>query len=334
MQYQSGFGGNFATEALPGALPANQNSPQLCPYGLYAEQLSGSAFTAPRHKNLFSWLYRIRPSVIHSKYKANENQSILREFNSMESDPNQLRWSPMDVPAKVEGEPTVDFVQGLRLVCGAGDPSTKCGAAIYNYAFNVSMKNKAFYNADGDFLIVPQQGTLLIKSEMGKLRVEPREIVVIPRGIKFTVEMEEADEATGCRGYISEIFQGHFELPGLGPIGANGLAHPRHFLSPVASFEDIDYTDAANPYFIESKYQNKLFSMQAPHSPFDVVAWHGNYCPYKYDLRLFNTVNTVSFDHLDPSIFTVLTCPSSEPGVAVIDFVIFPPRKYTRFHER
>jgi homogentisate 1,2-dioxygenase len=326
MNYQSGFGGHFSSEALPGSLPIGQNSPQVCPYGLYAEQLSGSAFTTPRLKNQFSWLYRIKPSVIHSKYVALADQSILHEFNGMEIEPNQLRWSPVSIPAK---DAPVDFVQGLKLVCGSGDPTTKKGCAIYNYAMNVSMGNKAFYNADGDFLIVPQEGTLLIKTEFGRLEVQPREIVVIQRGIKFTVDLG-GEETAGHRGYIVEAFQGHFELPNLGPIGANGLANPRDFQSPVAWFEDVEYSADA-PYVIVSKFQNKMFTMNAPNSPYNVVAWHGNYCPYKYDLRNFNTINTVSFDHIDPSIFTVLTVPTDEPGVAVIEFVIFPPREFFIF---
>jgi homogentisate 1,2-dioxygenase len=327
IKYQSGFGSHFATESLPGALPVGQNSPQVCPYGLYAEQHSGTAFTALRHKNQFSWLYRIQPSVIHSKYHASPKQPILTEFNKLEIEPNQLRWSPMELPSS---ETRVDFVDGMRLVCGAGDPSLKTGCAIYNYAFNANMGNKAFFNSDGDFLIVPQQGALLVKTEMGKLAVAPREILVVPRGIKFTVDIDLAEEgastADGCRGYIVEIFEGHFELPSLGPIGANGLANPRDFLYPVAWFEDVDHT--ADPFILINKFQNKLFQFHMPHSPYNVVAWHGNYSPYKYDLRNFNTVNSVSFDHLDPSIFTVLTCPTAEPGVAVVDFVIFPPRKY------
>ena len=331
LKYQSGFGGHFSSEALPGALPLGQNSPLVCPYGLYAEQLSGSAFTTPRFRNQFSWLYRIRPSVIHSKLQPLHHQSILNEFSSMEIDPNQLRWSPVEIPEKSEA---VDFVHGLKLVCGAGDPSSKAGVSIYNYAFNVSMKNKAMYNSDGDFLIVPQQGALLITTEFGKLQVAPREIAVIQRGIKFSVAIDNSATAAdqvevGCRGYIVEIFQGHFELPNLGPIGANGLANPRDFQSPVACFEDFECeVNGELPYVIVNKYMNKMFSCHMPHSPFDVVAWHGNYCPFKYDLRLFNTINTVSYDHIDPSIFTVLTCPSAEPGVAVIDFVIFPPRKF------
>jgi len=328
MNYQSGFGGHFSSEALPGALPVGQNSPQVCPYGLYAEQLSGSAFTTPRHRNQFSWLYRIKPSVIHSKYVACTDQSLLHEFNSMEIEPNQLRWSPVAIPSK---DTPVDFVQGLKLVCGSGDPSSKSGCAIYNYAMNKSMGNKAFYSSDGDFLIVPQEGALHIKTEFGKIDVQPREIVVIQRGIKFTVDLDlgvgSSDSASegGHRGYIVESFQGHFELPNLGPIGANGLANPRDFQSPVAWFEDAECSVEA-PYEIVSKFQNKLFTMAAPSSPYNVVAWHGNYCPFKYDLRCFNTINTVSFDHIDPSIFTVLTVPTDEPGVAVIDFVIFPPR--------
>ena len=316
----------MSSEALPGALPVGQNSPQVCPYGLYAEQLSGTAFTMPRHKNQFSWLYRIKPSVVHSKYHASPDQHVLDEFNTMQIEPNQLRWSPMEMPSS---ETSVDFVEGLKLVCGSGCPSVKTGCAIYNYAFNKSMNNKAFFSSDGDFLIVPQMGALMITTEMGKLAVAPREIVVIPRGIKFTVDMDSVEggaNTEGCRGYIVEIFEGHFELPSLGPIGANGLANPRDFQSPVAWFEDVDHTVV--PYVVVNKFQNKFFTFCMPHSPYNVVAWHGNYAPYKYDLRNFNTINTVSFDHIDPSIFTVLTCPSSEPGVAVIDFVIFPPRKY------
>jgi homogentisate 1,2-dioxygenase len=322
MEYQSGFGNHFSTEALTGALPKNQNSPQLCSYGLFAEQLSGTAFTAPRGKNLRSWLYRIHPSVMQSRFEPLGSQPILDEFSSLEVDPNQMRWSPMEVPS---GKESVDFVQGLKIMCGAGEPCMKEGVSVYHFAFNANMHRKAFLNSDGDFLIVPEKGALCLKTEMGTLVVAPQEIAVIPRGVKFSVSIVEElnlEGVEGCRGYVAEVFQGHFELPGLGPIGANGLANPRDFHAPVASFEDVE-----EPHMLVNKFQNKLFSATLPHSPFDVVAWHGNYCPYKYDLRSFNCMNSVSFDHPDPSIYTVLTCPSNEPGVAVLDLVIFPPSK-------
>jgi homogentisate 1,2-dioxygenase len=313
LKYLSGFGSHISTEALEGALPVGQNSPQVCPYGLYAEQLSGTAFTAPRHKNLRSWFYRIRPSVLHDKIKPEATQSIADEFEAMVIDPNQFRWSPLPLPAQTE---SIDFVNGMKLMGGAGDPSLKDGLAIYVYCANASMQNKAFYNADGDFLIVPQHGSLSIKTEMGNMQVDPCEIVVIPRGVKFQVLVDGP-----VRGYIAEIFKGHFELPGLGPIGSNGLANPRDFEFPVAAFEDLEEN-----FTVVSKFINKMYFTELDHSPFDVVAWHGNYAPFKYDLRKFNTMNSVSFDHPDPSIYTVLTCPSDEAGIAVLDFVIFPPR--------
>jgi homogentisate 1,2-dioxygenase len=331
LKYIPGFGSHISTEALPGALPIGQNSPQICPYGLYAEQLSGTAFTAPRHKNLRSWFYRIRPSVVHSpftgplEHHGGIPSDINQEFVTI---PNQLRWSPVEPPGHSVGE-RVDFIQGLTSVAGAGDPSLKDGVCIYNYACNQSMiladgkGGSAMCNADGDFLIVPQQGSLLFITEMGKLHVRPSEIIVVPRGIKFSVVPELGEGSPFARGYILEVFKGHFELPGLGPIGANGLANPRDFEAPVAAFEDLDIDVSFN---IVQKYMGKLFNAVQSHSPFDVVAWHGNYYPFKYDLERFNTVNTVSYDHLDPSIFTVLTVPTDEPGVAVADFVIFPKR--------
>eukprot|EP00842_Homolaphlyctis_polyrhiza_P001677 jgi/Hompol1/250/HPOL_004117-RA len=321
--YQSGFGNTFETEALPGALPVGRNSPQKVAYGLYAEQLSGTAFTVPRHDQQRDWLYRIRPSVCHNPFVRIPSEKLVRNFSVVgdedpkvecEATPNQLRWSPFEVPAGTKA----NFVQGLHTMCGAGSPSSRNGLAIHLYSANTDMVNEAFYNADGDFLIVPQQGTLDIQTELGFLKVSPGEIVVIQRGIRYSVSLPDGPS----RGYICEIFDGHFELPGLGPIGANGLANPRDFLYPVAAYEDKEGVE----YTIINKYQGYLFATTQTHSPFDVVAWHGNYAPYKYDLSRFNTINTVSFDHPDPSIFTVLTAKSSTPGVALADFVIFPPR--------
>ena len=322
--YLSGFGSHHSSEALPNSLPKGQNSPQVCPYGLYAEQLSGAAFTAPRDKNLRSWLYRLRPSVVHTPLEPYDSSRIPESMEGFRVNPNQLRWSPPTVPASTA---LVDFVDGLSAVCGAGDCGLKSGVCIYNFAVNTpmlrsSMQGKSMCNADGDFLIVPQLGGLMVTTEFGILSVEPCEIVVIPRGIKFSVDPTAADGI--ARGYILEVYAGHFELPSLGPIGANGLANPRDFEMPVARFVDKDGDGVS--FTIIQKFNSKLFSSSTQHNVYDVVSWHGNYYPFKYDLRKFNTMNTVSFDHPDPSIYTVLTVPSETPGTAVVDFVIFPPR--------
>ncbi|XP_064628496.1 homogentisate 1,2-dioxygenase-like [Lineus longissimus] len=316
-QYLSGFGNEFASEdpRCPDALPKGQNSPQQCPYGLYAEQLSGSAFTVPRGSNQRSWLYRIRPSVCHTPFKRLDHSYFTNNFVDDHPNPNQLRWNPFDIPKK--GGKSVDFVDGLATVCGAGDPRSKNGVGIHIFACNTSMVNRCFYDSDGDLLIVPQKGPLHITTEFGRMVVSPGEICVIQQGIRFSVDVDGE-----TRGYILEIFNGHLTLPCLGPIGANGLANPRDFLTPVAWYEDRDNIT----YSVISKFQGALFTAEQDHSPFDVVAWHGNYAPYKYDLTKFMVINAVSFDHPDPSIFTVLTCQSNTPGVAVADFVIFPPR--------
>ncbi|CAG0878606.1 unnamed protein product [Darwinula stevensoni] len=321
LQYLSGFGSEFESEdpRCPGALPQNQNTPQKCPYGLYAEQLSGTAFTAEREENRRTWFYRIRPSVCHRPYTPIPSGNFIPEWDKIKSTPNQLRWRPFDIPSVA-----TDFVDGLNTVCGAGDPRTRHGCAVHVYACNASMTDKAFYNSDGDLLIVPQLGVLNVTTEYGKLIVKPNEICVIQQGMKFSVEV------TGeSRGYILEVFDGHFVLPNLGPIGANGLALPRHFLTPKAWFEDRQVPAG---YRIVCKFQGHMFQAIQEHSPFDVPAWHGNYVPYKYDLSKFMVINSVSFDHCDPSIFTVLTCPSTKPGMAIADFVIFPPRWSVQEH--
>ena len=310
--YQSGFGNEFATEALAGALPEGRNSPQRCPFGLYAEQLSGTAFTAPRGTNRRSWLYRIRPSAQHEPFKRVDEGRLTSDFNQVETPPNQLRWNPLPIPS----EPT-DFVQGLVTMAGNGDPHAQTGAGVHMYAANRSMTQRCFYNADGELLIVPQQGRQRFVTELGVIDVEPQEIVVIPRGVRFRVEL--LDDA--ARGYICENFGANFRLPDLGPLGSNGLANPRDFLTPVAAYEDV-----AQPHELIAKFMGHLWSAKMNHSPFDVVAWHGNYAPYKYDLRRFNAIASISYDHPDPSIFLVLHSASDTPGVSTIDFVIFPPR--------
>jgi len=309
--YQSGFGNEFATEALPGALPRGQNSPQRCPYSLYAEQFSGTAFTAPRHSNRRSWLYRIRPAVTHGPFRRLEHDFTGPDIGDALS-PNQLRWDPLPLPTT----PT-DFIAGLVAVAGNGSPDLHSGCGIYLYAANRSMQNRYFYSADGELLIVPQLGMLTLDTELGRIRIEPQEIAVIPRGLRFRVELPAGD----VRGYICENFGAPFKLPDLGPIGSNGLANPRDFRTPCARYEDLD-----GPCELVGKFLGKLWAAPMDHSPLDVVAWHGNFAPYKYDLRRFNAIGSISYDHPDPSIFLVLHSPSDTAGTSNIDFVVFPPR--------
>ncbi|EEH43646.1 homogentisate 1,2-dioxygenase [Paracoccidioides brasiliensis Pb18] len=319
--YLNGFGSYHESEAIEGALPVGQNSPQKPPYGLYAEKLSGTAFTAPRHENQQSWLYRILPSAAHEPFKEVDpttyHTSLKKDTHSIKQIPNQLRWSPFDL------DEHVDWVRGLHLIAAAGDPSMKSGLGIMLFAAGKDMGNEAFYSADGDFLIVPQHGVLDIQTEFGHLLVRPNEICVIPRGVKYRVTLPSGP----VRGYICELYQGHFQLPELGPIGSNCLANARDFQAPTASFiDDEGKCNNLKGWSILSKFNNSLFIARQKHTPFDVVAWHGTYYPYKYDLGRFNTIGSISYDHPDPSIFTVLTGPSDHAGTAIADFVIFPPR--------
>ncbi len=317
LSYQSGFGNEFATEAVAGALPEGRNSPQRAPHGLYAEQLSGTAFTAPRSHNRRSWLYRIRPAAVHRPFVeidaglvgGNFGGHVGGGFDEVPTPPNQLRWDPQPMPSAA-----TDFVQGLTTMAG----NEACG--IHVYVANRSMEGRYFYDADGELLIVPQEGALTIATELGTLAVEPQEIAVIPRGVRFRVELQ-GDEA---RGYICENYRALLRLPDLGPIGSNGLANPRDFLTPHARYEDFE-----GRFELIAKFGGRLWSAEIDHSPLDVVAWHGNYAPYKYDLRRFNAIGSISYDHPDPSIFLVLQSQSDTPGVDSLDFVIFPPRVLT-----
>ena len=311
--YQSGFGNEFATEALPGVLPVGQNSPQKVAHGLYAEQLSGTAFTAPRSDNQRSWLYRIRPAAMHQPFAKVFHPTLQSgPFTELSASPNQLRWNPFPIPST-----PADFIEGLITIAGNGSADSQIGVAIHVYAANRSMQDRFFYNADGELLIVPQQGALSLRTEFGVLDIAPGEIAVMPRGVRFAVDLQ----ADSARGYVCENYGQLLRLPDLGPIGANGLANPRDFLAPVAAYEDRE-----GQFELLAKFAGKLWSAAIDHSPLDVVAWHGNYTPYKYNLAAFNAMNSVSFDHADPSIFTVLTSPSGIPGTANMDFVIFPPR--------
>jgi homogentisate 1,2-dioxygenase len=322
LRYQSGFGNEFATEALPGALPVGRNSPQRAPYGLYAEQLSGTAYTAPRADNRRSWLYRIRPAAMHRPFARIDDGRIVGAFDDdVETSPNQLRWNPLPTPTA----PT-DFVDGLVTMAGSGGPGAQTGAAAHVYAANRSMQRRAFYNADAEMLIVPQLGRQRFVTELGTIEAEAQEIVVVPRGVRFRVELLDtqgraASAGAEARGYVCENFGADLRLPDLGPIGSNGLANPRDFLTPVAAYEDVDA-----PHELVAKFMGHLWSAAMDHSPIDVVAWHGNCAPYKYDLRRFNAIGSISHDHPDPSIFLVLHSASDTAGVSNLDFVVFPPR--------
>ena len=313
-QYQGGWGNQFQSEAVPGALPVGRNSPQRAPLGLYAELLSGSAFTAPRADNRRTWMYRRQPSVRVAGYEPLP-QPLWKTgaAEGVVAPPDPLRWHPIDVPA--EADQALDFIDGLRTIVVNGDAEAQTGMAAHLVLANRSME-RAFVNADGEWLLVPQQGTLTITTELGVLQVAPGEIALLPRGLAFSVAL-----AGPTRAYVCENYGAPFRLPELGPIGSNGLANARDFLAPVAAF-----AAAARPTEIVKKAGGRLWRARAPVSPFDVVAWHGNLVPYKYDTARFMTLGSISFDHPDPSIFTVLTSPSDTPGTANCDFVIFPPR--------
>ena len=313
--YMPGFGNHFETEALPGALPTGRNSPQKVSYGLYGEQLSGTAFTAPAHQNERTWCYRILPSVKHSGRYApvdvphwKSAPHVLPDRTSL----GQYRWDPIP-----HSDDDLDWISGMRTITTAGDVNTQIGMASHVYLVNQSMTDEYFYSADSELLVVPQEGTLRFATELGIVDVEPMEIAVIPRGLVYRVEVLDGP----ARGFVCENYGQKFELPGRGPIGANCMANTRDFLSPVAAFEDREA-----PSGITVKWCGRFHRCETGRSPLDVVAWHGNYAPVKYDLRTYCPIGSILFDHPDPSIFTVLTAPSGVPGTANIDFVLFRDR--------
>jgi homogentisate 1,2-dioxygenase len=311
LSYLTGFGGHFESEAVPGALPKGRNSPQRPAFGLYAEQLSGTAFTAARHENRRSWLYRMRPTADHRPFERYKGAKLFAPGTVDEPvAPNRLRWDPPELPADS------DFVDGLVTMMANRQPASLEGVAIHLYRASRSMTDRVFVDADGELLIIPQSGTLRIFTEVGRMELSPGWVGLIPRGVKFRVEVDGE-----ARGYVAENHGALFRLPELGPIGSNGLANARDFETPVAAYEDVD-----RPCEVVQKYMGSLWTTTLDHSPLDVVAWHGNLAPCRYELARFNVIGTVSFDHPDPSIFTVLTSPSDIPGRANADFVIFPPR--------
>ena len=314
--YQSGFGNEYASEAVPGALPRGRNSPQRAPMDLYPEQLSGTAFTAPRGDNRRSWLYRRQPSVVAGRYVRHEQPHWQTGADrSVAVPPEPLRWNPAAFPDKVDA---LDFVDGMRTMMANGDADAQIGVGVHMYMAGRSMERRALINADGEMLIVPQQGRIVVTTEMGVLDVKPGEIVLVQRGVAFKVALPDGVS----RGYVCENYGAQFRLPELGPIGSNGLANARDFQAPVAAFEH----EAQGRYELVKKFGGHFWTAPASSSPFNVVAWHGNLAPVKYDTAHFMTIGSISFDHPDPSIFTVLTSPSDTPGTANCDFVIFPSR--------
>ena len=313
--YMPGFGNDFETEALPRALPEGMNSPQKCNYGLYGEQLSGTAFTAPSHQNERTWCYRIRPSVKHTH---RFTKTALPYFKSAPCiDPDvlslgQYRWDP--VP---HSGAALTWLTGMRTMTTARDVNTQVGMAAHVYLVTDSMVDAYFYRADSEMLIVPQEGRLRFCTELGVIDLEPQEIAIIPRGLVYRVELLEGP----ARGFVCENYGQKFTLPGRGPIGANCMANPRDFKTPVAAFEDREASST-----VTIKWCGQFHTTKIGHSPLDVVAWHGNYAPLKYDLKTYCPVGAVLFDHPDPSIFTVLTAPSGVEGTANIDFVLFRDR--------
>ena len=312
-EYLPGFGNHHSTEAVAGALPIGRNSPQRPPFGLYAEQLSGTAFTAPRNENRRSWLYRLRPSADHRPFEPYKGAKLLAPGTIDDPiAPNRMRWGPISTPSRA-----TDFVDGLITMLANRDPADLEGVAVHRYAANADMQQRFFVDADGELLIIPQQGALALHTELGRIDIAPGSVALIPRGVRFRVVLPDGSAS----GYVAENHGALFRLPDLGPIGSNGLANPRDFETPVASYEDGE-----GEFELVQKFMGPLWTTTLDHSPLDVVAWHGNLAPWRYDLARFNCMGTVSFDHPDPSIYTVLTSPSDVPGRANADFVIFPPR--------
>ncbi|GAD98612.1 homogentisate 1,2-dioxygenase, putative [Paecilomyces variotii No. 5] len=318
-RYQVGFGNRFVSEAVPDTIPRDgRNLPQRANYDLYIEQLNGTTFVTCR-KDMFNvWFHRIRPSCAHKALKPLEyKHDIVSVFSSQNEGvsfvPFNNEWGPLEIP--LESKPT-NFWQGIKTILGHGDPTLKEGVAVHQYAANLSMDKEAFVNHDGDYLFVPQQGRLDIQTELGRMMVLPGELFVIPAGLRFKVSLPDGPS----RGYIQEIFGSHFELPDLGPIGSNGLALPQDFEIPVASY-DLD----TSSWEIITKLAGKLYHYEQAHTPFDVVGWHGNYVPYKYEIEKLLALSS-SKDQLDPSAYTILTAKSKIPGVSITDFCAFTPK--------
>ncbi|MEO9102524.1 MAG: homogentisate 1,2-dioxygenase [Burkholderiaceae bacterium] len=322
LDYQAGFGNQYQTESITDSLPLGRSNPQRVAHGLYAEQISGSAFTAPRADNRRSWLYRRQPSAVVGRYQPYAQPqwrtgAAGANPGGAPCAPEPLRWNPFAWP-----DAPCDFVDGMHTIVANGDAAMQAGVAAHVYLAKRSMGQRAFVNADGELLILPQQGALRIVTELGLLDVKPGELALIPRGLVFKVELDDDAVKNGARGYVCENYGAQFRLPELGPIGSNGLANARDFQAPVAATERED----VGSYELIKKHSGAMWQARLPQTPFNVVAWHGNLAPVRYDTANFMTIGSISFDHPDPSIFTVLMSPSDTPGTANCDFAIFPPR--------
>ncbi|KUJ09445.1 homogentisate 1,2-dioxygenase [Mollisia scopiformis] len=321
-EYLQGWGNRHQSEVIPGTLPAGQNNPQEVRFGLYTEGITYSAFAAPRHANMSTYMYRVRPAAAHNGYvpltTTSDIENCFLSLNpKIDTLPEQAEWTPFPIPPA--SQPT-DFADGLHTLCGSGDPNIREGIALYIYTINSSMPGKAFCNNDGDFLLCAQLGSLNIQTEFGLLFLQPGEIFVVQRGVRFAINL--APGTTEARGYVTEVWGSSWELPDLGPIGGHGLANPRDFLYPVAYMDEELHVD----FEIVCKLNGKLVGIKQDHSPFDLVAWHGNVVPYKYDLTKFSSQNSTSIDHTDPSINTVLTARSRDSHTPLADFLWFGPR--------
>lgn len=303
-EYMAGWGNRHQSEVIPGCLPVAQNNPQEGRFGLYTEGITYSAFAAPRHANFYLYMYRVRPAAAHRVYspslfvffakadlgrvpsdgykkietKSHIENCFLTCNPKVEALPEQAEWTPFPLPK--EGE-KIDFIDGLHTLGGSGDPNLREGLALYVYMINSKMERRAFCNTDGDFLITAQLGNLDIQTETGMIFLQPGEICVIQRGIRFCVNPAEGVEV--ARGYVTEVWGSMWELPDLGPLGGHGLANARDFLFPVAHIDDELHVE----WDIINKNTGKYNAIHQDHSPFDLVAWHGNAVPYKVSRKYF-----------------------------------------------
>lgn len=300
----SGFGNTLSSEAIAGAIPPHQNSPRRPPFGLYAEQLSGTGFTAARADNRRTWCYRVRPASQRTDFAPLAHPRLAGEFPG--APVVELTGFP-----PLAGAPEHDFLDGLVTLCGAGDARLRTGYALHRYAATRSMESRAFYSADGDLLILPERGAFTLLTELGALAVAPGSLAIVPRGLAFSILLHDEP----IRGYVAEPFGGGFRLPERGPVGANGLADARHFHAPAAWHEDR----LAPGFTLVAKLGGALHAAPLDHTPFDVAGWFGNHVPYVYDLADFSPVGNTLLDHGDPSIYCVLSAPN-------LDLIVFPPR--------
>lgn len=331
-----------SSEAVSGAVPAVNNSPQKPPLGLRTERISGGSFVAPRELSYQTWLYRLRASIAHSDWArlrvsgADEGYGPPSPVRPANVTPNSRLWGGFPAPAAGS-----HWANGQQLLGRNGDPQAKEGMALWVFSVTASMPpRQAFASLDGEALVIPQSGALDIQTELGRLVVRQNEIAVIPRNVRYRVCLPEGKP---CRGYVCELYQGHFRLPDLGVIGSTGLANVRDFQVPKAFVDatvhsHLGTTQAPGPgaptgvddgeWSIVARLVGNLWHCTQAHTPFDVVGWHGTCYPFKYDLARFCALGNLVFDEHDPSLFVVLTARhhGAEPTTAVVDFAVIPPR--------